>query len=91
MSISPRSGSRGLITFGTVISSEILFENEPIIHNFIVSYLRVFSDISEWNNDYSDTFDFQKGVSGGGRVVTFFILKGPDYKFAMLIHLYIYV
>ncbi len=36
MSISTSSGGRGLITYEIVISSEVLFENELIIHNFIV-------------------------------------------------------
>ncbi len=42
MSTSPGSGSRGLIIFGIVISSEVLFENELIIHNFTVSFMPVF-------------------------------------------------
>ncbi len=37
----------------------------------------VFSDISERNNDYSDTLDFRRGWVG---VVTFFVLKVPDYE-----------
>ncbi len=51
----------------------------------------LFSDISEWNNDYSDTFDFRRGWVGELGVVTFFVLKVPDYKSAMLIYfIYIY-
>ncbi len=40
-------------------------------------------------NDHSDTLDFKNWVSGGGRVVTFFVLKIPDYKFVMLIYSYV--
>ncbi len=45
---------------------------------------QVFSDISERNNNYKDTFDFRKGEV---RVVTFFVLKVPDYESAILIYL----
>ncbi len=47
----------------------------------------IFSDISERNNDYSDTLDFRRGWVG---VVTFFVLEVPDYASAMLIYFYIY-
>ncbi len=51
-----------------------------------------FSDISERNNDYSDTLNFRRGEVG---VVTFFVLKVlkvPDYESTMLIYfLYIYI
>ncbi len=46
------------------------------------------SDILERNNDYSDTLDFRRGWVG---VVTFFVLKVPDYETAMLIYFYIYM
>ncbi len=46
----------------------------------------IFSDISERNNDYSDTLDFRRGRVGDVRVVTFFVLKVPDYESAMLIY-----
>ncbi len=39
----------------------------------------IFSDISERNNDYSDTLDFRKGRVGEVGVVTIFVLKVPDY------------
>ncbi len=55
-----------------------------------VSQTPVFSDISERNNDYSDTLDFRRGWVGEVGVVTFFNLKVPDYESAMLIYLYIY-
>ncbi len=42
MSISLRSGGRGLITFVIVIPSEVLVENELIIHTFIISIILVF-------------------------------------------------
>ncbi len=43
----------------------------------------IFSDISERNNDYSDTL-----VSGGG---PFFVLEVPDYECAMLINILFYI
>ncbi len=54
-------------------------------HEFFL--LPFFSDISERNNDYSDTLDFRRGWVGED--VTFFVSKVPDYKSAMLIYLYI--
>ncbi len=48
----------------------------------------LFSDISEQNNDYSDTLDFRRGRGGGGHV---FVLEVPDYESAMLIYFYIYI
>ncbi len=48
-----------------------------------------FSDNSERNNDYSDTLDFRRGWMGEVGVVTFFVLKVPDYESAMLIYFYI--
>ncbi len=51
----------------------------------------VFSDILEQNNDYSDAHDFRREWVGKVGVVTFFILEVPDYKFAMLIYLYIFI
>ncbi len=50
--------------------------------------LLFFSDISERNNDYSDTLDFGRGWVGEAGVVTFFVLKVPGYESAMLIYLY---
>ncbi len=50
--------------------------------------IKVISDISERNNDYSDTLDFRRGWVV---VVTFFIFEVPDYKSTMLIYSYIYV
>ncbi len=47
-----------------------------------------FSDISERNNDYSDTLDFRRGRVGA---VTFFVLKVPDYESAMLVYLFIHM
>ncbi len=44
-----------------------------------------FSDISERNNDYSDTLDFKREWVGEVAVVTFFVLEVPDFKSAMLI------
>ncbi len=44
----------------------------------------ILSDISERNNDYSDTLDFRRRV-GEVEVVTFFVLEVPDYKSVMLI------
>ncbi len=56
--------------------------------NANVSACSLFSDISERNNDYSDTLDSRRGEVG---VVTFFVLKVPDYESAMLIYFYIYI
>ncbi len=53
--------------------------------------LRFVSDISERNNDYSDTLDFRRGWVGELGMVTFLVLKVPDYESAMLIYLYIYI
>ncbi len=50
----------------------------------------IFRDVSEQNNDYSDTLDFKRGWVGEVRVVTFFILEVPDYKSAMIIY-FIYI
>ncbi len=55
---------------------------------FLFVKLRIFSDISERNNDYSDALDFRRGWVGELGVVTFFVLEVPDNKFAMLIYLY---
>ncbi len=49
---------------------------------------RFFSDISEQNNDYSDTFDFRKGVSGGGHIFRF---GGPWLRIRNIMYFYIYV
>ncbi len=38
----------------------------------------LFSDISEWNNDYSDTLDLRMGWVGEVGMVTFFVLEVPD-------------
>ncbi len=46
---------------------------------------RYFSDISERNNDYSDTLDFIRGPVGEVGVVTFFVSEVTDYESAMLI------
>ncbi len=51
----------------------------------------IFSDISERNNDYSDTLDFRGGWVGEVGVVTFFLLEVPDYESAMFIYIYIYI
>ncbi len=53
-----------------------------LAHNYI------FSDISEWNNDYSNTLDLRRGWVGEVVVVMFFVLEVPDYESAMLIYLY---
>ncbi len=53
-----------------------------------VRKLLIFSDISEQNNDYSDTLDFRRWSVGEVGVVTFFILEVPDYESAMLIYMY---
>ncbi len=50
----------------------------------------VFSDISERNNDYSDTHDFWRGWVGEVGVLRFFVLKVPDYESAMLMYFYIF-
>ncbi len=62
-------------------------------HDFFFGFSRVkiFSDISERNNDYSDTLDFRRGWVGEVGLVTFFVLKVPDYESAMLIYFYIYM
>ncbi len=44
-------------------------------------------DISDRNNDYSDTLDLRKEWVGEVGVVTFFVLEVLDYKSAMLIYL----
>ncbi len=51
----------------------------------------IISDISERNNDYSDTLDFRRGWLGEMAVVTFFILVVPDYESVMLIYFFIYI
>ncbi len=43
----------------------------------------LFSDISERNNDYSDTLDFRRRGGGG---VMFFVLEVPDNESVMLIY-----
>ncbi len=53
---------------------------------FQISY--IFSNISEGNNDFSDTLDFRRRWLGKVLLVTFFILEVPDYKSAILIYLY---
>ncbi len=49
-----------------------------------------FSDISEQNNDYSDTLDFRRGWVEEVGMVTFRVLEVPDYESATLIYFYIY-
>ncbi len=56
--------------------------------NLVTILSILFSDISERNNDYSDTLNFRGGRVG---VVTFFVLKVPDYESALLIYLYMCV
>ncbi len=41
MPISSKSGGRGLIIFGVVISLEVPFENDLKIHNFVVPFILV--------------------------------------------------
>ncbi len=45
----------------------------------------VFSDISERNNDYSDTFEFRRRRVSEAGLNTFSILEVPDHKSALLI------
>ncbi len=52
--------------------------------NTVFLKFSIFSDISERNNDYSDTLYFRRGEVG---VVTFFVLEVPDYEAAMLIYI----
>ncbi len=47
-----------------------------------------FSDISEQNDDYSDTLDFRR-VEWGRWGSHVFVFKIPDYKSVMLLYLYI--
>ncbi len=43
--------------------------------------VKIFSDISEWNKDYSDTLDFRRGWVGEVVVVvTFLVLKVPEVQ-----------
>ncbi len=52
--ISSMSGGRGLIIFGIVISSEVLFENELKIHTFIVPltcFSATITIIFYWHNE----------------------------------------
>ncbi len=60
-----------------------------VITFIFLSHFAIFSDISERNNDYSDTLDFRRELGEMG-VVTFFVQEVPDYEFAMLIYLYIH-
>ncbi len=59
--------------------------------------MHIFSDISERNNDYSDTLYIRSRWVGDVGVITFFVLKVPDYKSAMLytyifiVYVYIYI
>ncbi len=70
----------------------ILSRNESnMLVNILLFMMRLFyilliffSDISKRNNDYSHTVDFRRGEWGRG-VVTFFVLKVPDYESAMFI------
>ncbi len=57
--------------------------------SYYACFGEIISDISERNNDYSDTLDFRRGWVGEVAVVTFFVLKVLDYESAMLIYLYI--
>ncbi len=58
-----------------------------LLHTIFHQFYYVSRDISERNNDYSDTLDFRRGEV---RVVTFFVLEVPNYKSTMLIYFYIY-
>ncbi len=65
-----------------------VYERVVFVFHFLISHNGlIFSDISEWNNNYSDTLDFRRGWVGEVGVVTFFVLKVPDYESAMLIYL----
>ncbi len=60
-----------------------VFLNIGLRYSFCFNFF--FSDISERNNDYSDTLDFRRGRVGEVGVVTFFVLEVSDYKSATLI------
>ncbi len=47
---------------------------------------RLFRDISERSNDYSDTIEFRRGRVREVEVVSFFVLEVPDSKSWMLIY-----
>ncbi len=70
--------------------SEIWFESSSEFRLTLPTKF-LFSDISERNNDYSNTLDFRRGWVGEVGVVTFFVFEIPDFKSAMLIYLYIYM
>ncbi len=65
-----------------------IFKTNQYFLNFCNIFLVVFSDISEQNNDYSDTLDFRRGWVG---VVTVFVLEVPVYKYNVNILLYTYI
>ncbi len=85
----PISGEKKIFITTTTCETSILL-NINLIFPFCYWH-PFFSGISERNNDYSDTLDFRRWWVGEVRVVTFFVLKIPDYVSAMLIYFYIYI
>ncbi len=52
-------------------------------------FSKFFSDISERNNDYSNTLYFRRGLVGEVGVVMFFVLEVLDYEIRNVnIHIY---
>ncbi len=74
----------------TSASTLQLAELDKLIANIRWSVgVLIFSNISERNNDYSDTLDFRRGSVGEVGLVTFFVLEFSDYESVMLIYLYV--
>ncbi len=65
-------------------SPKFQIKNWLIDHSSIRS---IFNDISERNNDYSDTLDFRRWWVEEVGFVTFFVLEVPDYKSAMFLYI----